>query len=222
MSSRRLRFVTPLVLALIASTGLVAQSAQQNAQDVDRLITALEIQPGSTVGEMGAGDGELTLAIAKAVGETGHVFSNEFNTERLSTIRAAVTKVGLKNVTVVEGHAARTNFSDRCCSAIFMRNVYHHFSDPPAMNASLFASLEPGGRLAVLDFGPPPGAESPSPAGRSRDGHHGVTPPTVEKELRAAGFEILSVSELGFRAFMVVARRPLPPCDGEPSGRLIP
>ena len=41
-----------------------------------------------------------------------------------------------------------------------MRNVYHHFGDPGAMNASLFKSLKPGGSLAVQDFGPPPGAES--------------------------------------------------------------
>ena len=31
----------------------------------------LEIQSGSTVGEIGAGSGELTVALAKVVGETG-------------------------------------------------------------------------------------------------------------------------------------------------------
>ena len=93
-----------------------------------------------------------------------------------------------------------------------MRNVYHHFGDPGAMNASLFKSLKPGGSLAVQDFGPPPGAESATPSGRSQDGHHGVTPATVERELKAAGFDILSSSEWPLRAFMVVARRPVVEC----------
>jgi ubiquinone/menaquinone biosynthesis C-methylase UbiE len=49
---------------------------------------------------------------------------------------------------VVEGGLAQTNLPDECCDAVFMRHVYHHFGDPPAMNASLFRSLKPGGRLA--------------------------------------------------------------------------
>jgi ubiquinone/menaquinone biosynthesis C-methylase UbiE len=203
-------FAAPLVLISLASTLLVAQSAQDNAADAERLITVLGIHAGSVVGEIGAGDGALTIAMAKAVGDSGRVFSNEFNKERLSGIGQAAERAGLKNVTTVEGRAAETNLAERCCDAIFMRSVYHHFADPAAMNASLFKSLKPGGRLAVQDFGPPPGAESPTPAGRSEDGHHGVTAPTIQKELEAAGFEVVSATQFGSRGVLVVARRPAP------------
>ena len=207
------RFVPAFVIAAFTTCGLVAQSAQQNAADAERLIQALEIRTGSSVGEIGAGDGELTLAIARAVGETGRVYSNELNKSRLTGIGTLVETAGLHNVTLIEGRDAETNFPEQCCDAIFMRNVYHHFGDPGAMNASLFTSLKPGGSLAVLDFGPPPGAESATPSGRSQDGHHGVTPATVERELKAAGFNILSSSEWPLRAFMVVARRPVVECQ---------
>ena len=206
------RFVTPFILTLLASTWLLAQNAEQNAADAERVIKALEIRAGSVVGEIGAGDGALTIAIAKAVGATGRVFSNEFNKDRLADVVRAAAKAGLGNVTAIEGREAETNLPDRCCDAIFMRNVYHHFGDPGAMNASLFTSLKPGGSLAVLDFGPPPGAESATPSGRSQDGHHGVTPAAVERELKAAGFEVVSASEWPLRAFMVVARRPVVEC----------
>jgi len=206
------RFVTPFILTLLASTWLLAQNAEQNAADAERVIKALEIRAGSVVGEIGAGDGALTIAVAKAVGATGRVFSNEFNKDRLADVVRAAAKAGLGNVTAIEGREAETNLPDRCCDAIFMRNVYHHFGDPGAMNASLFTSLKAGGSLAVLDFGPPPGAESATPSGRSQDGHHGVTPATVERELKAAGFEIVSASEWPLRAFMVVARRPVVEC----------
>jgi ubiquinone/menaquinone biosynthesis C-methylase UbiE len=209
MSTRRTGiFVTPLVLASLATALLVAQSAQENAADAARLIKVLDIHAGSVVGEIGAGDGALTIAVAQAVGDSGRVFSNEFNKERLSAIGKAAESAGLKNVTTVEGREAETNFAERCCDAIFMRSVYHHFADPAAMNASLFKSLKPGGRLAVQDFGPPPGAESPTPAGRAEDGHHGVTAPTVQRELEVAGFEIVSATQFGLRGILVVARRP--------------
>ena len=86
-----------------------------------------------------------------------------------------------------------------------MRNVDHHFGDPPAMNASLLKSLKPGGRLAVLDFTPPSGGET-VPGHRGDDGHHGITARTLEKELTSAGFEAVMSSEPGGRVIVVVRR----------------
>jgi len=189
-----------------AATGLLAQNAQQNKTDAERLIAVLEIHAGSVVGEIGAGDGTLTFAIAQTVGESGRVFTNDLNKDRVKKLQTEAEKAGAANVTVVEGRETETNFPDQCCDAIFMRNVYHHFGDPPAMNASLLKSLKPGGRLAILDFTPPPGGET-VPGHRGDDNHHGITPPTLEKELKAAGFEIVS-SNLQNRSVTVVARRP--------------
>jgi predicted methyltransferase len=76
------------------------------------------------------------------------------------------------------------------------------------MNKSLYQSLKPGGRLAIIDF-KPDSVESADPARRSNGAQHGVTPPTVVRELRQAGFELVSVEEGTRRGgFMVVMRRP--------------
>ena len=202
------QFVTAFVLAgLTAASAVSGQSARENAADAERLAQALEIHTGSVVGEIGAGDGELTLLIAKVVGDTGRVYSNELNKERLKAVGKSAEKAGLHNVTAVEGHEADTNFQDQCCDAIFMRNVYHHFGDPPSMNASLLNSLKPGGRIGILDFTPPPGRDTAAPGKRGEDGQHGVTAATVERELKAAGFEIVSAGETS-RTVTVIARRP--------------
>ena len=207
---RRSRLITPLVNTLVAvvlAASVAAQSSSENAADAQWLASNLEIHAGSVVGEIGAGAGELTFAMARLVGDTGHVYSNELNADRLAGLRKRAEKDGVKNVTLVEGRAKETNFQDGCCDAIFMRNVYHHFDDPPAMNASLLQSLKPGGRFAVIDFTPPPTPEGENPPGkRGEDNHHGITAATLEKELRAAGFEILS-AETRNRAVLVVARR---------------
>jgi ubiquinone/menaquinone biosynthesis C-methylase UbiE len=202
---RRRPFITAIAVLGFASA-LVAQSAQENAADVAWLTQELELHQGTIVGEVGAGDGELTVAIARAVGESGKVFSNELNKERLAALSGIAEKAGVKNVTPVEGGENQTNFPEQCCDAIFMRNVYHHFADPAAMDASLLKSLKPGGRLAIIDF-TPPGAEAAKPSGRSADGFHGVKPATVARELLAAGFEVIS-AEARNRAVQVVARRP--------------
>ncbi len=208
---RHLRFITAFVNAgivlLLAGGVAAAQDAQQNTADTEWLIKVLEIRAGSVVAEIGAGDGALTFAVARIVGPSGRVYSNELNKERLEALGREAATQHVTNVTTVEGRDNETNVPDGCCDAIFMRSVYHHFGDPPAMNASLLKSLKPGGRLAVIDFTPPPTPNSENPPGRrGEDNHHGITAATLEKELKAAGFEILS-TETRNRAVMVVARR---------------
>jgi hypothetical protein len=95
-----------------------------------------------------------------------------------------------------------------------MRDVYHHFTDPASMNASILLSLKPGARVAIVDF-TPPGDEAACPADRSRDGMHGVSAETIVRELRTAGFELAEVSAKGVRWFLVVASKGAAPRDSD-------
>lgn len=148
------------------------------------------------------------MALARAVGPSGHVYATEVNEGRLRDIREAVESEGLKNVTIVEAHATRTNLPAQCCDALVLRRVYHHFGDPERMNASMRESLKPGGLLAVIDFSPD-GAESDDPDGRDTGDQHGVTSETVVRELGQAGLEVVTVEEGGGRdRYLVVVRRP--------------
>lgn len=197
-------FITALSLVL-PCTG--AAQEQRDTSDATTLIGALEVQRGQTVCELGVGNGALSIAMAKAVGESGHVYANELNEDRLRDTERAVESAKLTNVTLVEGHEDRTNLPDAICDALFMRNVYHHFADPPTMNASILQALKTGGRVAVLDFAPR-GTEAEKAEDRDTDGHHGVTARSVAAELKAATFEVLSNDTLAERDFIVVARKP--------------
>jgi ubiquinone/menaquinone biosynthesis C-methylase UbiE len=126
------------VAVLLITQLAFAQSAADNAADTKRLVTALNVHKGSIVGEIGAGRGELTVALAREVGPEGHVYSNELSADRRRDISRAVESAGLENVTIVEGAPTDAQLPEQCCDAVFMRNVYHHFSDPATMNASLF------------------------------------------------------------------------------------
>jgi ubiquinone/menaquinone biosynthesis C-methylase UbiE len=188
---------------------LAAQSggAEAQAKASARMIAALEIHEGSIVAEMGAGSGGRTIDIARHVGSTGRVYSSELGEERLRNLRNAIEKSDAKNVTVVAADATKTNLDEGCCDALFMENVYHHFEDPAAMNASIFRTMKPGGRVAVQDFAPRGGSEAKEPKDRDSDGHHGVKADTVRAELERAGFEFVKV-ETPDDGFTVVMRKP--------------
>jgi ubiquinone/menaquinone biosynthesis C-methylase UbiE len=194
--------------AVLFVTLLVTAAAQRSGSTIPtaRIFEALGVREGITVCEMGAGDGELSIAAAKAVGPSGRVYTSELGEARVKTLRDRTAASGLSQITVVEGDALKTNFPDGACDALFMRNVYHHFADPAAVNTSIAAALKPGSTIAVVDF-EPPDKEAERAADRAKDGMHGVTPETVARELAAAGLEVVQTESGDERWFLVVAKR---------------
>ena len=192
----------------LAALPVPACAQDEFARDAARLVTALELRPGQTIADIGAGGGQLAVALARTVGPSGRVYATELEEDRRDDIREAAESAALKNVTVLEAQATRTNLPEQCCDALVMRRVYHHVADVRAMNASMRQSLKPGGLLAILDFDPD-SAESADPAERDVGEQHGVTSATVARELREAGFEVVAI-EKGDRAdrYLVVARSP--------------
>ena len=84
---------TPAVATLIAA---LLMSASAHAQGTDalapsRIFDALALRDGATVCELGAGDGELSIAAAARVGSRGHVYANELGDDRVKALRAKVS-----------------------------------------------------------------------------------------------------------------------------------
>ena len=174
----------------------------------EKIFETIGLGSGLTVCEVGAGSGELTIAAARVVGPSGRVLTSELGENRIKALRNAVEKSGLAHIIVVVGDVTKTNFPDAGCDALFMRDVYHHFTDPASMNRSIAASLKPGARLAIVDFTPPPGKEAARPEERGTDGTHGVAPAAVIKEVKEAGLEPAPGDAAANRWFLLVFVRP--------------
>ena len=138
--------------AAVVVVAVLMLAGRGRETEVERLVHLLDIRPGDTVADVGAGDGWLSIEVAQVVGAAGHVFATELSPQRRHAIREAVAGAQLDNVTVVESAERETNLARACCDAIFMRRVYHHLPDAAAFNASLHASLKPGGRLAIVEL----------------------------------------------------------------------
>ena len=199
-----------VLFVALALAGAFAAGAQRGGSTIatEKVFEAIGLREGITVCEIGSGNGDLTLMAARVVGSAGRVYTSELGEERVTALQDRVAESGLSQITVVAGDPVKTNFPAAACDALFMRNVYHHFDDPAAMNASIAASLAAGARLAIVDFAPSSGDEATRPADRDQGSAHGVSAESVSRELAAAGFEPVS-SELGAqRWFMVVVSKP--------------
>ena len=195
---------------------LARPAAANDASQATRLVELLELKPGMTVADIGAGRGDMTVLMARRVGQGSRIYSTDINDERLAEIRAAISRERLDNVAVVKGAGLATNLPEASCDAIFIRDVYHHFPDPGSMNRSLFASLKAGGRLAIIDFVPDPGSELPKGAPATRGGH-GVRPEQVIEEVTAAGFaRATTIDDWDDGMFLVLFRKRKPSVGAEP------
>ena len=192
---------------LVAHVALHAQQASLTSE-VSRLVELLELRSDSVVADVGAGSGEVSVEMARQLGPASRVYSTDINAQRIAELKQAASKAALTNIVALEGGPAITNLQEACCDALFVRYVYHHFADPAAMNASILRSLKPGGRFAVMD-GPRNAKTGVPPPERASGDTHGVASETVVEELKAAGFEIVTVlPEWPGNLFLVLARKP--------------
>jgi precorrin-6B methylase 2 len=152
--------------------------------ELPELVKLLEIEPGMTIADVGAGFGAWTMRFAKVVGPSGRVYATDIGAAQLASLRDAAKRERLTNVTVIDGAADTTNLPSQCCDAILIRDAFHHLTQPDAIIRSLAAALKPGGRLAVIDFPPRPKSEVPSGVPADRLGH-GVPSDVVEREVGA-------------------------------------
>lgn len=179
-----------LLLLTCVAAAISAVDARGNAaEEIKRLALLMGWKPGTTVADIGAGDGKYSFAAAERVGVAGKVFATEIDTKKLEELRAEVAKRKLENVVVVDGKEADTNLPTGCCEAIFLRRVYHHLTKPTEFDANLVRSLKPGGRLAIIDFPPRSGLDPVEGVPRNRGGH-GIPQKIVIEELTAAGLEM--------------------------------
>ena len=171
--------------------GLTDAMVQTAAIEVPRLIEILQLKPGMTIADVGAGFGAWTVAFGKYVGPSGRVYATDIGEKQLAFLRESAKKEGLNNVTVVASAERSTNLPANCCDAILIRDAFHHFTQPNDFLKSVVASLKPGGRLALIDFPPRPNTEVPAGVPANRKGH-GVPMEVVISELTAAGLTQVS------------------------------
>src|SRR5439155_13712565 len=103
------------------------RSERVTEEEPDMALDAIMLVKGSTVADVGAGSGYMTVKMAKRVGPTGKVYANDIQPEMLALLRERLAKEKISNVETVLGTVDDPKLPPGAIDLILMVDVYHEF-----------------------------------------------------------------------------------------------
>jgi len=145
------------------------------------LVKNLEIKPGMTIADIGAGSGYYTVRMSKILTE-GKIYAVDVQPEMIEYLDKRIKKENITNVVTVLGGEKKIPLPPASIDLMLLVDVYHEFSFPYEMGQEMLQALKPDGKLFIIEFR----AEDKE---LSIKGLHKMTEQQVIKELSAAGFK---------------------------------
>jgi len=162
----------------------LVRESRQREEDCRTMLKALAVKPGQTVCDMGCGNGFYTLQLARLVGPKGLVYAVDIQPEMLQMLARNAAEAGLTNIRPVLGTPIDPRLPKASIDMMLCVDVYHEFSHPEAMLATIRESLTPEGQLVLVEFRGEDPAVPIKPL-------HKMTKQQVRAELEPAGFEMV-------------------------------
>ena len=208
-----------VILASLTITSAISAQIERTQRDewqkVGEIFAAMGVSEGSRVADVGAGGGFLTVRLSEAVGEQGRVYAEDITQRSIRELNEQLESLAIGNVEPVLGDTDDPKLPLGELDAVVIVNSYHEMDQYESMLEGIWRSLQPGGRLVIVDNPPRDTTSSRS----SQTGAHDIHITLVEQDLVAAGFEIAERrpdfidSGSGRRShhqWMLVAVKPVP------------
>ncbi|QJP36010.1 class I SAM-dependent methyltransferase [Nonlabens sp. Ci31] len=169
---------------------------REKEENTAKLLNNMNIQPGDTVADIGAGSGYHVFKIAPSV-KKGFVYAVDIQEEMLAVMDYRIDINKIDNVDVVKGSEKSVNLAEKSVDKVLMVDVYHEFSYPVEMIASIKKALRANGRVYLIEYR----AEDASVPIKEV---HKMSEKQAVKEFKAAGFKLESnISNLPWQHCMV-------------------
>ncbi len=160
------------------------RKVREEEERTSEMIKELKIKKGMTVADIGSGNGYHTLMMAKLIGSSGKAFAVDIQPEMLRMLEDRAKKAGVNNIVSVENRYWDADLPEKSIDLAVMADVYHEFSHPEEMLASIRRALKPGGQVVLLEFR----TEDPKVPIKPE---HKMSKAQVIKEMGVNGFELV-------------------------------
>jgi len=170
-------------VAPIVSPSRSGEERRDFLNEDGEIIRILELKPGMTVGDIGAGSGYHTVRLSPLVGPTGSVIAEDVTRDYLIELAKRTERLGLTNVTFALGEPHDPRLPAASLDAAILVHMYHEIAQPYAFLYNLAPALKPGARVGIVDL------ERPT-------SKHGTPIALLRCELAAVGYSEIATHQL--------------------------
>jgi arsenite methyltransferase len=173
------RLLALLLLPALAG-GCTISLSREPWQKPSEVIATLDLQPGSRVADLGAGDGYFTFRLADAVRPDGHVYAIDVVPKLTERLAKRAAERDPPDVSVILAPYDDPGLEAASVDVIFSCNTFHHIEDRVTYFRNAAAALRPAGRVVVIDMLPS--------AWLQRLTGHTIRPEVIRAEMLQAGY----------------------------------
>ncbi|MBA3517252.1 MAG: methyltransferase domain-containing protein [Rhizobiales bacterium] len=186
------------VAGIVSHTWWTEQN-RDAADEAGQLTRLMELKPGMTVADIGAGSGYDSVRLSPVVGDTGRIIAEDIMPEYLAMLDKTAKEKNLQNITLALGDPHDPRLQPGSIDAALMVHMYHEIEQPYAFLHNLAPALKPGAKVGVVDLDRP-------------TENHGTPPALLKCEFEAVGYTQTAMHQLeGNIGYLAVFA---PPAEG--------
>jgi SAM-dependent methyltransferase len=170
-------------VAQIVSPSRSAEEDRDALSEAAEIVRLLELKPGTTVGDIGAGSGYHTVRLSPLVGPTGSVVAEDVTRNYLIELAKRTERLKLTNVIFALGEPHDPRLPASSLDAAILVHMYHEISQPYAFLYNLAPALKRGARVGIVDLKRP-------------TSEHGTPIDLLRCELTAVGYREIATYQL--------------------------
>jgi predicted methyltransferase len=170
-------------VAPIVSPSRSTEDRRDALDESGQIAHLLEIKPGMTVADIGAGSGYHAVRLSPRVGPTGTVIAEDVTRDYLAELAKRIEQLKLTNVKLALGESHDPRLPASSLDAAILVHMYHEIAQPYALLYNLVPALKPGARIGIVD------QERPTQ-------EHGTPIELLRCELAAVGYRAIATHQL--------------------------
>ncbi|MEP2736300.1 MAG: class I SAM-dependent methyltransferase [Erythrobacter sp.] len=169
-------------VSTITSNQFSNEDARDERGEAQKVMDLANIAEGTTVADIGAGEGYYTVRLAERVGAEGRVLAQDIDKDALERLGNRVERERLENISIKLGAPDDPQLPEDSFDRIFLVHMYHEVTEPYAFLHRLWPALAEGGQVIVVDTDRP-------------TDQHGMPPKLLFCEFDAVGYDLIEFVE---------------------------
>lgn len=125
---------------------------REREERTDLLLSALAIQPGMVVADVGAGTGYLSRRMAPSVMPGGKIIALDVQPEMVRILENTIKSSGLTQIEARLSKVDDVKLPAGTVDMVVMVDVYHELAFPFEVMTSVLKALKPGGRVVFVEY----------------------------------------------------------------------